>query len=248
MLSVFMDKTRIPPVGLPEAEFRAKLQLGEEFLRNASGLFPPGAIGEASLRSWRRVLAIVNTYRSELHHACNLDEDYCSLVHPNMNVDNTWWWRDHDRRLRLGVLDWGALGNVSLPCALWWSLYACELDFLVSRLDELLELFVRTYQEEGGPRLELRRLRRLVFFSALEQLLGLLGAIPAIYRAIPKRRWTAGEVRDRRDPRLRSDFLTRMYALGLVLVTRMIPAFDLEALCEEFLSTPGLPRKTVPAL
>mmetsp|Transcript_32023 Transcript_32023/g.47984 ORF Transcript_32023/g.47984 Transcript_32023/m.47984 type:complete len:88 (+) Transcript_32023:59-322(+) len=71
-------------------------------------------------------------------------------------------------------------------------------------------------------------------FAALDQMLGLLGAIPAVYRVIPKKAWTNGEVKDRNDNRLRDNFLTRMYVMGVVLVTRMIFAFDLGALCDDF--------------
>jgi len=34
-------------------------------------------------------------------------QDYIAWSHGNLNVDNVFFWRDADKKLDLGVLDWG---------------------------------------------------------------------------------------------------------------------------------------------
>mmetsp|Transcript_98784 Transcript_98784/g.205906 ORF Transcript_98784/g.205906 Transcript_98784/m.205906 type:complete len:671 (-) Transcript_98784:143-2155(-) len=234
MLYFFFDQSQVVPPSFSEAEFKSKLKMGEEFVRSATTFFPANLITDKNMTEWKRVLNIVNTYKPEIYQAASSNDDYCSVAHGNLNVDNTWWWRDAAKELHVGVLDWGGLGKVCLPHKLWWSFYSCELHLLEGHLEELLDIFVDTYATAGGPRLDKKVVRRDFMFAALDQMLGLLGAIPAVYRVIPKKAWTNGEVKDRNDNRLRDNFLTRMYVMGVVLVTRMIFAFDLGALCDDF--------------
>lgn len=163
-----------------------------------------------------------------------------------MNVDNTWWWRDAGKNLHMGALDWGGLGKISLPIKMWWALYACEHDFLKDHLDDLLQLFVDTYHSEGGPKVDVQVLRRGFMFAALDQAVGLMGAVPFIYKLIPKKAWQAGEVKDRNHSTLREHFLTRMYVMGFVLTFRMIITFDLGKMCDDFLKLEGVPKKELP--
>jgi len=243
----FFDQTKmIPPSGLPEAEFKSKLKMGEDLLKTMAHFFPSGLINDTNLKEWRRVLNIVNAYKPEILALAGSNDDYLAVAHGNLNVDNTWWWRDVEKKLHVGVLDWGGLGKVCLPNKLWWSFYSCELHLLENHLDELLQLFVDTYKQEGGPSLDVEVVRRDFFLAALDQCVGLLGAIPAIYRVIPKKAWTAGEVKDRNDKRLRDSFLTRMYVMGLVLVTRMIFRFNLGKVCDDLVRMPGMPQKKLP--
>jgi len=247
MLMFFFDQTKGIPPSMPESEIKSKIKMGEEFIRTAAHFFPAGLITDQNMKEWRRVLNVVNTYKSEIYGAAGADDAYLSVAHGNLNVDNTWWWRDEQKKLHLGVLDWGGLGKVCLPHKLWWSYYSAELPLLEEHLDALITLFVDTYREEGGPKLDEQVVRRDFMFAALDQCVGLLGAVPAVYRVIPKKAWSAGEVKDRNDRRLRDSFLTRMYVMGLVLVTRMIFRFDLGKLCDDFVaSLPAGRRKKLP--
>lgn len=59
-------------------------------------------------------------------------------------------------------------------------------------------------------------MRKHFCVSAVNQCIGLLGAIPQIYRVVSKKVWP--EVKDRNYPKLKEHFLTRMYVQGFVLI------------------------------
>eukprot|EP00931_Biecheleriopsis_adriatica_P007558 TRINITY_DN108830_c0_g1_i1.p1 TRINITY_DN108830_c0_g1~~TRINITY_DN108830_c0_g1_i1.p1 ORF type:complete len:579 (+),score=148.04 TRINITY_DN108830_c0_g1_i1:43-1779(+) len=243
----FPDNSKHTPPGLGEAEFKRKLQMGEEFLTTvAKQMFPPELLSASNVQEWKRILNIVNTYKPEMYHAAGHNDDYCAVMHGNMNPDNTWFWRDGDKKLQMGALDFGGLSKVSIAPKIWWSFYAAEFDMLESHLEELLETFVDTYASEGGPRLDAKVLRRDFMLSALDQAVGILGAIPMIYKVVPKKDWPT--VADRNDERLRKSFLTRMYVQGFVLIYTMLFKFDLSKMVDEFIASPGMPKKQLATL
>merc|ERR1712039_24165 len=139
--------------------------------------------------------------------------------------------------------------GVSFGPKIWWSFYAAEFSMFENHLDELLQLFVDTYEQEGGPKIDKGQLWRDFMLSAVDQANGILGAIPMVYRVIPKKQWDT--VNDRKDQRLEDNFLTRMYVLGFVLIYTMIFKFDLGKCCDEFVSfceSQGIPRKPLAAV
>jgi len=243
----FMDYSKMPSNGLDEKEFKRKITMGEEFLtQTARVLFPEDLLTDAHVKEWKRVLNVVNTYKAEVYKAAGANDDYCAIMHGNMNPDNTWFWRDENKQLCFGALDWGGLATVTFGSKLWWSLYASEFDMLESHLDELLAAFADTYESEGGPKLDTKLLWRDFMFSALDQAVGILGAIPMIFKVISKKDWPT--VKDRHDERLRKNFLTRMYVQGFVLIYTMLFKFDLGKVIDEFVATPGMPQRQLAAL
>merc|ERR1719221_619402 len=238
----FFDMTKMFPPSLPEPEFKMKLKMGEEFLtKSAKQLFPQDLVTDANVKEWKRVMNIVNTYRTEMAYVAGVNEDYCAMIHGNMNADNTWWWRDENKQLQIGVLDWGGTSKVAIGPKLWWSYYACECHLMENHLDELLQIFVDTYEREGGPALDKAVLRRDIMLAALDQGVGILGAIPMVYKAVKKADFDS--VKDRSDPRLAGNMLTRMYVQGFVLIYTMIFKLNLSKLVDDFLQLPDLPKK-----
>lgn len=230
----FQDMSQGGAPGLSEAEFVRKINMGKEFINSvASVLFPKDLLTDKHVAEWTRVLNIVNTYKGEISwFAGGANDDYCAIMHGNMNPDNTWYWRDENKVLQIGALDWGGLGKVSFGPKIWWSFYAAEFEMFDQHLDELLQLFCDTYEQEGGPHIEKGQIWRDFMLAAVDQAVGILGAIPMIYRVIPKKQWDT--VKDRKDQRLEDNFLTRMYVLGFVLIYKMIHKFDLGKCADEF--------------
>lgn len=238
----FGDGSKAVPQGLGETEFKRKLESGEDFILNvARHMFPKDLVTEDNVKEWKRVLNIANTYKPEVYYCAGVDDDYCAIMHGNMNADNTWFWRDEEGKLQIGALDWGGLGKVAFGPKLWWSYYASEIEMLDEHLQDLLSSFAETYSQEGGPTLDMQQLRRDMMLAALDQAVGILGALPMIYRVIPKKQWPT--VADRHDERLSNNFLTRMYVQGFVLIYTMIFKFDLSKLVDEFIALPAMPQK-----
>lgn len=92
--------------------------------------------------------------------------DYVAYAHPNLNVDNAWWWADPDsKQLDCGVLDWGGFKSRPVAMHLQLSLFAGGCDLLDAHGDGLLATFVDECAKEGGPELCLEELKLQVRLS-----------------------------------------------------------------------------------
>merc|ERR1712032_1402700 len=119
--------------------------MGQDFIMDvAKVLFPQDLVSPKHLESYTKVLNMVNAYKGEIGYVAGVDEDYCAIMHGNMNPDNTWYWRDENKELQIGALDWGGLCKVSFGPKIWWSFYACEFEMLTDHLDSLLKVFIDT--------------------------------------------------------------------------------------------------------
>jgi len=237
--------------GLQEKEFQAKIKMGSEFIgETAKALFPDAACNSDFIQTYKKVLSTVNVYTAEINWWCNRDPAYVAWSHGNLNVDNVFFWRDEENRLDVGVLDWGGARTDSMGWKLWWWLYGCEYDYLSANIDSLLDLFIKEYQAHGGPALEREELKWQFVLSALCQGVGLLGAVPQIYRMCSKKEWPT--ITDRKDPRIADNVdgknTLRIYVLTFISVCRIIAEWDvpakLEKWVQELTELTKIPRKT----
>jgi len=234
--------------GISEKEFQAKIKHMDDFISNsAKVLFPPEVLTPAAMTELKRVLNVANTYTLEFHlYTMKYDADMSVMMHGNMNADNTFWTRDPDGKLHIGVLDWGGLGIKPFPGTLWWCDYASEFHFLEKHMDEMLELFCKTFEESGGPKSDFKFVKECFLISAINQCLGLMGAIPQIYRVVPKKVWP--EVKDRHFPKLKDSFLTRMYVQGFVLIATMVHKWNLGKMLDDILKENNVKEKPLTKL
>lgn len=235
------------PEGMDGKTFGVKMKMGAEFISQvAKELFPPDVITPDAMEEWKRTLNIANTYTGEFGFIGNMDDKYKVMMHGNMNADNTYWTRDEEGNLQIGVLDWGGLGIAPFPSKLWWCNYAAEFHFFEAHLDELLQYFCTTYMEAGGPEVDFETTKKFFLIAAVNQCIGLLGAIPQIYRVVSKKVWP--EVKDRNYPKLKEHFLTRMYVQGFVLICTMIHRWKLGKMLDDCIKEWQLPAKPLTPL
>merc|ERR1712232_517520 len=81
--------------------------------------------------------------------------EYRALCHPNMNIDNAFFWKNASDDLEAGLVDFGsckvgAFGNILSGC-----LFPAETGMLNEHQDMLVAYFHKVHQEEGGPKIEL---------------------------------------------------------------------------------------------
>jgi hypothetical protein len=129
------------------------------------------------------------------------DSDYVALCHWNANIDNAWFWRDTDRLLHCGLMDWGCVSQMNLGMAIWGAMSGAETDLWDQHLDELLQLFAAEVHRCGGPHLDPERLcRHTLLYAAVMGVAWLLD-VPALMR----RRLGATQLSSRTDPRIKDD-------------------------------------------
>lgn len=119
-----------------------------------------------------------------------------ALCHMNANIDNAWFWREPDGTLRAGLIDWGSVGQMSVASSIWGCIGAAEPETHDRHLDSLLDLFIATYAQAGGPSLDRRDLAQHLELHVMLSALHMTTAPPAILREIPD----PGVATDRHDP------------------------------------------------
>uniref|UniRef100_A0A7S1S975 Aminoglycoside phosphotransferase domain-containing protein n=1 Tax=Alexandrium catenella TaxID=2925 RepID=A0A7S1S975_ALECA len=224
--------------------------MGADFVSSiGKALFPPECTTDDFMYKYKVLLGKFNSYTAEARYWMHRDKDYVAWTHTNLNVDNVFFTRDKKGQLDAGVLDWGGVTCASLGGNFWWWLYCCEYDFLTAHIDGLLQYFIDIYREQCGISLSLQELKLQFIFSALLQAIGVLGAVPLIYRMCSKKEWRT--ITERTDPRIYADVNgtgnLRVYIGTFINVVRMIHDWGIEEVIdnwiEEFTSVTGIPKK-----
>lgn len=82
------------------------------------------------------------------------DPDYTAFCHPNLNIDNAWYWRDAAGTLQVGLLDWGGAGQMGIAQALCGMLMMPEPPVYRALVARMIDRYIALLVEGGGPRLD----------------------------------------------------------------------------------------------
>lgn len=209
--------------------FSQKLNTATKFFsETAKILYPDYVTTDAFQIKFHRWLMATNAYMEEIqYYKHGEDLKYTSLGHCNLNIDNAYFWRDENGELDCGVFDWGGFGMQNLGRVIWWILNCAEFDQVKENYWHYLDTFISTLQECGGATVDREVLSRMVMFTALENVIFMIAAIPNAIKMCPIREWAT--IQDRRDPRIwenvdgKSTLRTTLHVLntGLRIVEEM---------------------------
>jgi len=189
------------PTGENPKMAKAKMDQALTFFSDTGKvLYPDYVKDEAFLTKFRKTMMTLQAYAAELNFWKNNNPDYVALTHQNLNVDNAYFWRDADGKLDLGVFDWGGMGASSLGHKMWWWVYCTDFPVFQANLPKYIDCFVASYKEAGGPELDKETMTMMTIITAMEQMVGLMAAVPQIYRMCPKKEWPT--IKDRYDSRI----------------------------------------------
>merc|ERR1712224_622989 len=120
---------------------------------------------------------------------------------------------------------------------LWWWIYCADFDVICSTLTKFVETFADVYHECGGPQLEADVIKSMVAITALEQMVGLVAAVPQIMRMCPAKNWET--IKDRYDPRIAENIdgksTLRLYLHVMKTVIRMIEEMDADKVLQQWI-------------
>jgi len=122
--------------------------------RVAPHLFPAAATTAEFLKHWREDLLFGLANKDAVIGYLHQDIDYTGLCHPNLNIDNAWFWRDEAGALQVGLLDWGGAGQMSIAQALSGMLMMPDPDIYLRLRREVIETFIAEYATRGGVKLD----------------------------------------------------------------------------------------------
>jgi hypothetical protein len=206
---VFVPEAAIAsdPIRYDESRLKNRVSRYAQFCSDYPQLLPANIRDprflDALMRDVPRFLEHEKTIKTWLYsHPQNI-----IFAHWNANIDNAWFWRGEDGKRHCGFIDWGRVGRMSAAQALWGTLSGAELRIWDDHLDELLALFVSTFEAaSNGKKLDPAQIR-----LEMDMLIGLLGicwlldTVPLILREIPD----LDQVENRYDRRFRENELAR---------------------------------------
>jgi len=185
---------------------RNRVSRYNEFAATFPQLLPENIRSEAFIA---KLMGEVSRF-SEHEHAIRThlydQPDFVALCHWNANIDNAWFWRNARGELECGLLDWARAGQMNVGLAIYGAMSGAEVELWSEHLDDLLSLFVAEYRDSGGPRLDVRELKRHVrLFTALMGLAYIMDAPPIIRMQLPD----LAQTKSRFDPQIRADETAR---------------------------------------
>ena len=134
---------------LPGAEGRID-KLIDFVGRVAPQLFPQPASDPSFLQRWKEDLLFGYEHKDRVIAYLHSKVDYTSLCHPNLNIDNAWFWRDEAGELHAGLLDWGGAGQMSIAQALSGMLMMPDPALNLSLVDDVMTVFLDEYERGCG--------------------------------------------------------------------------------------------------
>lgn len=148
----FDPATSADPIRYDEAGLRAELDRCFDFAARAPQLLPAELRTPEFHAKMARDAFRFRTHEAELQRYLTGNRDMIALCHWNAHIDNCFFWRDADRRLHCGLIDWGRVGQITFGAILWGGLSAAHHAIWDHHIDDLLALFVDEYHAHGGPR------------------------------------------------------------------------------------------------
>ncbi len=191
-----------------EAQLEQRVDRYAAFAARSPQLLPANITSPAFIQQLRRDVVRYRRHEAEVKRFLQSDRDYIALCHYNANIDNAWFWRDAAGGLHCGLLDWGRVRQMNVAYSLWGSLCGASLSLWAHHLDELLTLFVDEVRAQGGPPLELSRLKmHLHFYAATMGLATLIDAPTLVLSRLPE----AADASSQLDPLLLRNEVARTF-------------------------------------
>ncbi len=174
--------------------------------RVAPQLFPAGATTPEFLKQWRADLLFGLANKDAAIAYLHRDVDYTGLCHPNLNIDNAWYWRDGSGELRVGLIDWGGAGQMSIAQAFCGMLMMPDPDTYLELRDDVMATFIAEYVANGGLPLDLDELLFQYKAAVFSVAIGIIVTVVAGYLpGLPEGEYRT--MKDRYDPRLQDSGL-----------------------------------------
>ena len=190
---------RIFPFGEAARDFDPLLDADAKITRlikfvtdTAPHLFVAEAGDPGFMARWRDDLLFGLEHKDAVISYLHQGRDYTGLCHPNLNVDNAWYWRDPSGELKVGLLDWGGAGQMSIAQALSGMMMMPQPERYQELVDLVLTTFVAELAEHSGVELDIAELR-LQFKASLYStaICTILGIIVDVFDQVPPEAWAS---------------------------------------------------------
>lgn len=136
-------------------EFWPKLE--NYVLRHAKPLFPSEICNTAYVGQLKQECMEIGPVLGKVNKYCTTGENLWLFMHPNLHIDNAFFFRDDDGQQDCGLLDWGGAGTgfvLSQFISGGGALSLAGSEMRITHTDTLVRCYFDTLAEFGGPRLD----------------------------------------------------------------------------------------------
>lgn len=199
----------------PEEKLLQRANRMFDFIARYPQLFPDNIQSSEFRRQFLADIPDVVAAESRIKALLSGNPDFIALCHWNANIDNCWFWRDDDRTLQCGLMDWAMVGQMSVAQSLSGAIGGAETWLWDDYLDELLQVFAEEYVAHGGPPLDVNELKRhILLLLAVAGVCYFMSAPLAIEREIEDleavESYQDGRFREHENARIQLHMMTKM--------------------------------------
>ena len=187
-------------------------------LTRASHVFPKELTEKAFTTRVFREATEMSKYLAEMTFYCSKDPEYFSLIHPNAQIDNAWYWRE-DGEVRAGILDWGGCSTGFIPTCMGNAWMGAESELMDAHEAGLVRCLCDEYERVTGVNLDVEDVHLQVKLSQAVVFYGCCANIGMLLRVVQNDVWP--KVQDRFDPKVDNLFLARCYFVQIQLFLSM---------------------------
>jgi len=209
----------------------------------APHLFPRRLCSAAFLDEFEVKVADCAGYFDAAKHYASRDPDYSGLTHPNLQIDNGYFWTTSPEEaeptgdgtvLEAGLLDWYNCQRALFAAIMMGCLSGAEPAVLAQHIGPLVRCFVDEYAKEGGPQIDAGSLLLQFQLLFVHTLVGSLTFIASdIYSEGPPRaEWAS--VRSKDNPRVMGRWNVRCRTVAILQQLAFWDIVDLHAVYVRF--------------
>lgn len=213
------------PAGLPgmsETDRAVKPKQADMVVKfigqTARRLYADDIVDARFLSEWKSQVLHCAEYQQEIGAFKRLNQDYVSLTHNNLQIDNAFFWRDESGEVQVGLLDWGILSCSDVAGSLQGCLTGMLYDDFDAHFDDLVSEFLRAYEEHGGPRLDAELVKLHFHLGVTGWAVSLLGVLTNIFKFTKEAEFET--IESMSDPRIMDRFHVRAQTTQLGFMLR----------------------------
>jgi len=210
--------------------------------------FPKEITDKKFLEELRDQILNVSDFSAEIYCFCSGTDmpsphDYVGLTHNNCQVDNCIYHRTDANELDVGMLDWGVLACGPFASAIQGGcISGAQVHIYCEYRDKFIEAFMDSYQEHGGPALDLERMKLAVSLQAAQGVTGLHGNTSAILKDCKQAEWaTITDIF--KDDRVQKKWNAKAWASQFHNSLLIWQKMDLYPIFQKWQKDQGLPAK-----
>lgn len=189
----------------------AKVDQWIRFMNETAGhVFPKPISDKKWLDELKVQIEIIMDFQTEIHCYCAgagtpNPNDYVCFTHNNLQVDNAIFYHNDDNELDVGMLDWGAMScGPFIGAIIGGCTSGATVEDFCAHNDAMIQAAVDSYASNGGPTLDMERMKTARDLQVACWVSGLAKNTMAILKDVKAKVWP--EIKELKDKRIKESW------------------------------------------